>query len=92
VINWKCKEMPRIYPDPERPKPTPMETSSRFAWGLIAGFIIGFVIAGIARAQTFDVFAAAIGASGLVCAVLAVPYDEEFWVWLRDVVRALQWF
>jgi hypothetical protein len=46
--------MPRIYPDSERPKPTPMEASSRFAYGLIAGVVVGFSIEGIAEAQTIE--------------------------------------
>jgi hypothetical protein len=38
-----------------RPKPTPREASSRFAYGLIAGVVVGFGIEGIAEAKTIEV-------------------------------------
>jgi hypothetical protein len=86
------RRTPRIYPDPERPKPSPMEASSRFACGLVAGLVVGFVLAGILGARTVSVFATAMGAGALLCGLLAVPYGEDFWFWFRDFVRAVRWF
>lgn len=80
--------MGRIYFDPKRPKPTPMEASSRFACGAAAGLFLGIVVSLSFFPWSLNWILSVTIVSTVACALLAVPYGEDFWRWMRNVL----WF
>ena len=82
----------RIYPDPVRPKPTHMEASSRFWCGFAAGALLGAFLA-LAFFLSAPLWGTVtVGLTALICAVLAVPYGEDFWDGLKRVFAWLRLF
>ena len=84
--------MGRIYPDPVRPRPTRMEASSRFWCGFAAGALLGTFFA-LAFFLSSPLWAAVtVGLTALTCAVLAVPYGEDFWEGLNVTAHFMMVF
>lgn len=85
--------MVRIYPDPVRPKPSPMEASSRFWCGAAVGLLIGLsvglnaLLSGwLALSTTILLVTACV----VGCGALALRYGEDFWDWIRNVLHLLR--
>lgn len=84
--------MSRIYFDPTRPKPTSMEASSRFWCGAAVGLLLGAILFVSFFVSSPLVGAATCVAIALMCGALAVPYGEDFWYWMRNVLRFLRYW
>ncbi len=81
----------RIYPDPVREPPTPMEASSRFWCGAAVGLLIGLVVGLGWFLAAPALLATVVVLSVLACAGLSVRYGEDFWDWIRDVLWLLRY-
>lgn len=81
--------MTRIYFDPERPKPTPMEASSRFWCGAALGTFIGAVVGVPTFWDSGSGIAATVIAAALLAGGLSVRYGEQFWEDARTFIRSL---
>ena len=67
-----------------------MEASSRFWCGFGAGALLGVVFA-VGFFLSSPLWAAVtVGVTALICAVLAVPYGEDFWDGLARVFAWLR--
>jgi len=84
--------MPRIYFDPKRPKPMPMQASSRFWCGAALGLLIGLFIALSTLSSSASLSILAIVGSVLLCGWLSVYYGEDFWDDIRGFLHALRFF
>lgn len=85
--------MARIYPDPERPKPSPMEASSRFWCGAAVGLLIGLSIglSGLLSGWlVLSKMVLLVTACVVGCGALSLRYGEDFWEWIAYVLRALR--
>jgi len=65
-----------------------MEVSSRLWCGTAVGLVIGFAVWFTFCPWSIAWAGTVIGGITVACAVLAVPYGEDFWYWIRYVL----WF
>ncbi len=71
--------MSRLYPDPVRPKPTPMEASSRFWCGAALGLFLGLVVGLQLFLSSIALLILVVTFVVVVCGAMAVHYGDGFW-------------
>ena len=66
-----------------------MEASSRFWCGAAVGLFIGAVLSLWFLLYSPITAGLTCLATSLLCGALAIPYGEDFWCWIRRVLRLL---
>ncbi len=83
--------MSRLYPDPVREKPTPMEASSRFWCGAALGLLVGLVVSLNFFLDSAALFILAVTFAVVGCGALAVHYGDDFWDGVGRILSRFPW-